>query len=207
MEAMQSIQAGLAVVYAIIYGTSGLLSLGIYVISALALYTIAKRRGIPNPWLAWIPVGDLWIIGSLSDQYQLETTGCYKKKRKALLWLAFSVAALYILLIVVVVLAVLNALRAGYNSFESLADLPSVIGSFGLIFLLIFVMGGVAVAAVVLQYMCYYDIFRSCDPNNAVLYLVLSIFFSICLPIFLLICKNKDNGMPGHHVPHPGPVY
>lgn len=36
-----------------------ILSLAAYVLTAYSLYTIAKRRGISNPWLAWIPVVDV----------------------------------------------------------------------------------------------------------------------------------------------------
>ena len=32
--------------------------------------------------------------------------------------------------------------------------------------------------------------------RTVVLYLVLSIFFNITMPIFLFICRNKDEGMP-----------
>lgn len=41
-----------------------------YILMALGLYTMAKNRGIENPWLAWIPIANLYIlaklIGSLS---------------------------------------------------------------------------------------------------------------------------------------------
>ncbi len=41
-----------------------------YVLQALSLYSLAKRREINKPWLAWIPLANAWILGSLSDQYQ-----------------------------------------------------------------------------------------------------------------------------------------
>ena len=49
---------------------SSLLGIAAYVLTSWALYTIADRRGIKNPWLSWIPVVNCWIIGSLSDQYR-----------------------------------------------------------------------------------------------------------------------------------------
>ena len=54
----------------------------------------------------------------------------------------------------------------------------------------------ISVIAVVLQYMATYDVFISCDPNNAVLYLVLSIFVNVTMPFFIFACRNKDLGMP-----------
>ena len=46
------------------------LSIAAYVLQALGLYTIAKRRGISNPWLAWVPVAWVWVLGSISDQFR-----------------------------------------------------------------------------------------------------------------------------------------
>ena len=59
-----------------------------------------------------------------------------------------------------------------------------------------FVMSGLAIAVAVIQYMALYDLYQSCEPKNSVLYLVLSIFFNITLPIFVFLCRNKDEGMP-----------
>lgn len=39
----------------------------VYVLQALALQTMAKRRGIANAWLAWVPVGSSWLLGAIAD--------------------------------------------------------------------------------------------------------------------------------------------
>lgn len=46
---------------------SGLISLGIYIITAYAFYKVAKLRGLSNAWLAFIPIFQLYIIGSIAD--------------------------------------------------------------------------------------------------------------------------------------------
>ena len=56
-------------------GISSLVSIAAYVFSALALYTIAQRRGIRKAWLAWVPVLSVWILGSISDQYRYVVKG------------------------------------------------------------------------------------------------------------------------------------
>ena len=63
-------------------GVVPLVTLAIYVFTALSLYTIAQRRGLHCPWLAWIPVANLWLMGSLSDQYRYLTLGQVKHKRR-----------------------------------------------------------------------------------------------------------------------------
>jgi hypothetical protein len=32
------------------------------------MYTIAKRRQINHPWMAWVPVVDMYLLGCISDQ-------------------------------------------------------------------------------------------------------------------------------------------
>ena len=48
----------------------------------------------------------------------------------------------------------------------------------------------------VIRYMALYDVYMSMDPSNGVLFLVLSIFFPITEPFFLLLNRDKDKGMP-----------
>ena len=62
---------------------------------------------------------------------------------------------------------------------------------------------GVAVTYAVIYYMALYDIFKSLDPGNCVLFLVLSIVFSVTEPFFLFFNRNKDGGMPPQTPPGP----
>jgi len=71
-------------------------------------------------------------------------------------------------------------------------EAPALVGVLGLCLPL----AGVAIAYAVIYYMALYDIFRSLDPNNCVLFLVLSIVFSVTEPFFLFFNRNKDGGMP-----------
>jgi hypothetical protein len=56
----------------------------------------------------------------------------------------------------------------------------------------------------ILVYMAQFDLFRSAEPDNAVLYLVLSILIGgIVNAILVFICRNKDGGMPPRRVVEP----
>ena len=59
---------------------SGAIHIAAYVLSALALYTMAKRRGITHPWLSWVPV-----VGVL-----LETAALWKTEEKHIRWLSLA---------------------------------------------------------------------------------------------------------------------
>lgn len=43
-------------------GAGYLIDVAIYVWFALCLYIIAKKTGTPNPWLAWIPIADIYLM-------------------------------------------------------------------------------------------------------------------------------------------------
>ena len=162
-----------------------------YVLTALALYTMATRRGISNAWMSWVPVLNLWIIGSLSDQYRYVVKGQIKSKRKVLLALEILKVVLGVCVIAVCLFMVVALLGGAMN--EGMAEmLGPVLAVAALDSLLVIVV----IAALVVRYMALYDIYVSCDPANSVLFLVLSILFGITEPFFLFFSRNKDQGMP-----------
>ena len=44
-------------------------ALFLYAASAVSLYQIAKNNSVPNPWIAFIPILQYYIIGSLCGIY------------------------------------------------------------------------------------------------------------------------------------------
>ena len=183
--------------YLMVFGVSLLISLATYILRSVSMYTIAKRRCIRKPWLAWIPVGDLWILGSISDQFRYVTRGQVKNKRKVLLILEIVAAALGIFFSILIGAFLAQAIAYDDTMFgvdpslemEMIGTLMGAVGV-GLI------ISGVRIASAVFLYMADYDLYRSCEPKNAGIYLVLSILFGITRPIFMLVCCKKDEGMP-----------
>lgn len=181
---------------------SGGLWILVYVLQALALFTIAKRRGIKNPGLAWVPLVNVWILGSISDQYRYVVKGEVKNKRKALLGMeiasavmAFAVCIAAIVLVVQVVLEFPH-----FDSFPVTWFLQNHIGTLLLILMLGLALAVLSIVYAVFFWMAMYDLFRSCEPENTTLYMVLSLVGSLVVPgayaVFLILCREKDLGMP-----------
>lgn len=183
------------------YGFDYLVVVAVYVFCALALYTIARRRKFDRPWMAWIPVAREWLLGSLSDQYQLRVQRRVTHRRKWLLGMQVILVSGVVMTVVQLLLVVWNVLDAGYNNYAGEYDLLKVWGSIGAVLLLWLVLIAVEIARTVLFHMSLYDIYRSCDPKNATLFTVLGIFFGFLQPIFLMICKDKDEGMYAPKMP------
>ena len=182
------------------------LSIAMYVLRAAGMYSIAKRRGIDHPWMAWVPVVDLWLLGCISDQYRYVVKGQNKSKRKALLILNIIMAVLYIVFLVLWVGIVVNAVTGVMSGISEEEMVNSLLTSMmGLLAMCIPLMG-VAIAVMVIRYMAMYDLYTSCSPQNNVLFLVLSIFFSVTEPFFIFCNRKKDGGMPPRRA-EPQPQY
>lgn len=204
---------GFLLAYFAVLGLAGLISIAAYVLQSLSLYNIAKRRCIKKPWLAWLPVGYSWILGSISDQYRYVAKGQVKNKRKALLVLeilcAVMGAACFALMIVALgeMFSTIGDWQMRDDVFGAIVG--TMLGAWGAAMAVY----GLRIAIMVISYMADYDLYRSCEPKNAVVYLVLGIIFSITRPVFMIVCSKKDEGMPPRKaqtapvaVPKPQPV-
>ena len=176
---------------------TGLFGIAAYVLTALAVYTVSRRRGLNNPWLAWIPVVNCWLLGSLSDQYRYVVKGENQSKRKWLLTLNVAQAVLSGVVLVLVLVTVGGVIF----SINDAAMMRTINGPLMGILGLLLPLAAVSIALCVIRYMALYDVYRSLDPSNAVLYLVLSILFSPTEPFFLFFNREKDLGMPPRKQP------
>lgn len=190
---------GSVLIALVLAGTvSGAFSLACYVLDSVGLYTIADRRRIRHPWLSWFPVANLWILGSLSDQYQYVVKGRIKSRRKLLLALTVALVIVYLVFIVgylsfvgqIITLAVQNqhAVEDFVRNWFLTNGMLCLAAAAALLIL--------AVWLAVLEFMALYDVYRSCDPRNGGTFLVLSVFFNFVRPFFLFFSRKKDQGMP-----------
>lgn len=157
-----------------------------YVLCGKGLSTIARRRGIEKPWLAWVPVGNMWLLGCISDQYRYVVHGLETNRRGNLLTMGIITTVCSLLL------SVLSVFVTGMTG-SSTESATAV----ALIFLVVcYAVLAVAVVQMVMQFKAYFDLFRSCDPDKSLMYLLVSIFASFPLPFFVYGCRDKDLGMP-----------
>ena len=171
-----------------------------YVLSSLALYTIAERRGLNHAWLSWIPVANVWILGSIADQYRYVARGEIKSKRKVLLTLNIISAVLTAVMVCLCVVAVVGAFGGAVMGRHEDVIMRNLLGNLaGMLGLMVPVLG-VTIAAAIIRYMALYDLYSSCDPGNKTVFLVIGILFGITEPVFLFLCRNKDLGMPPRRV-------
>ena len=181
------------VVYMLICSVFGIAA---YVLRAAGFYTIARRRGINHPWMSWVPVLDLWVLGCISDQFQYVVKGKDKNKRKWLLGLNIALAVVYVVFFVIFGVMIVNAIATTAGGVGEDAILEAVLGSAVAMLVCLIPMMIIAIAVMVIRYIAMYDLYTSCSPQNNVLFLVLSIFFTVTEPFFIFFIRGLDGGMP-----------
>ena len=197
---------------AVCMGVGLLLAVCCHIFRSIGLYAIAKRRGMKNPWLAWLPVGAMWTLGEIADQYQ-SVTRSKKTTRKVGLLILGALTAVLALAAYIGLFSLISRIgdMIGVDSIKELATLPSAQYMERLnmqeLFTPIVFMGIGSVALVVtgicmavFQYIALYDLFSSCDPDTKQVFLILGIVLNITVPFFVFADRNKDNGMPPRRV-------
>lgn len=159
-----------------------------YIFASIGLAGMAKYRGIRKYGLAWLPIGNAWILGSLSDQYRHVVKGKICCRRKTLLGLSIAMYAITVVEEAAAYLLEQPAMLQGLPVARPL---------------LIAVTALLACAALVLSviltvhtYIAYHDVFVSANPDTGVTLLVLGIIFPFLLPFFLFASRKKEYGMP-----------
>ncbi len=200
MDMYEEIGSLIAGIYAVVAGVGLLttaLGIAMWILQALGMYTIAQRREIKHPWMAWLPVTNMWILGSISDQYYYVARGKVKNRRKWMIALTIVTALLSAATVVAQIITSVKMLM-GLN--EGTVDPSSDPMQFVMMMLpqlgFGFLVWAVAMWNTVLQHMSLYGLYSSCDPNNKAVFTVLGIFFPVTMPFFVFACRNKDRGMP-----------
>lgn len=183
------------------------LSVVMYVLTGISLYQIAKRRGVRCYGLAWVPIGSSWLIGAIGDQYEGIRTG---KKQTLRWWILGLLGAALVMGIVVTALLLSLAFKAyTYSEMMTPDHALQLGGSVFAVVLLYMLLISAMIAGNVLTFISLYRLYRSTKPQNAVVFLVLSIVFSVTMPFFLFACRKYDapiemvrNPIPPQYLPN-----
>ena len=186
-------------------GNSFLLGTAAYVLLAIGLYAIAKRRGIHHPWMAWVPVLNVWILGSIADQYRYVTKGQVRNSRKALIALEilkFLAAIAGIIAIIICVMQMVSNISR-WEMMEGRQLLNEMLGILVPVLIAFGVWAVISLIKLVVTTVAYHDLFASCDPKNKVLFVVLGLLIGILMPVFVFSSREKDLGMPARKAAQP----
>ena len=175
-------------IYLLLFG----ILIATYILQSLSLHTLARRRGIASPWLAWLPYGNYWIIGSLARDYDKQNN-IQRRWDKTLLTLSIVFSASYLIIYFAVIfgtlITMLNMDAATMPEETAVAIVLVVFSAFIPIMI-------IATALQIITYICFFKIFESTVPDKALKYFLLSLLIPLAQPICLFLCRNKGYEHP-----------
>lgn len=189
-EAISVVGVFLLVYFIIILGAMAI-SITMYLLQSFGLYKIGGTLKIENPWLAFIPVANIYMLGKIAEAAPTVPGKKPRKYSTLLLWLSLATIGVFIIgYIVIIIMAVLTSGTAITMS-ESTAAMGGAVVTVILAGIVWYAaIMGTTITYMVFYYIALHKVFKLFAPENAVLYTVLSIILGIH-PILLFIIRKK----------------
>ena len=181
--------------FAMAYGAYSYLGMG------LGGFRMARKIGMTNPWMFWIPMANVYAMGNLADQQAALCEGRSTAFRKKML--AWNIVIICAALLFVIAMIPILVVATVYGTMDEngtvtipeayMEDLvgPSLFFLFSLLVLLV-----ISVIYLVVYYKVLYRIYKLYAPDGAVGLLILSIFVNAAIPAVFLILSGKEPALP-----------
>ena len=169
-----------------------------YVFVSLGGQRMARKVGMSNPWMFWIPCANVYALGNLADT---QATLCEGKnttyRKKMLAWsIVVACAAIpwAIAYTVFMVAAAANGLLDENGVLITLdgASLEPLIGPTLFLLAVSLVFLALYIVYVVIYYKTLYRIYKLYAPNGAAGLIVLSVFVSVAIPAVFLKLSERE---------------
>ena len=192
---------------AIFIGTftiSLLIGLALYLLESIGVYKMEKSAEIKNPWLAFIPVANGWVFGTLAEKYK-KKNGTKSARFGIILPVLEGIVLIEaIALTIFTVISIKEITGYALDAVNTSSEMaPEQFMSLISVIILYFALMAVAIAYAVVFFIALWRVYSSFDKPNATLYIVLSVVFTISVPIILFIIRNrKPEFDPHNNVPY-----
>lgn len=178
--------------FAIVYGVLGVIGIVLFILNGLGLYKMAKNIEISNKWLAFIPIANNYVLGSISQKY-IKADGSKSAKFGIILpLLSLAKFILTIALFIFSVISVTSIISNVELAIENDSQMTmEMFKSFIPVIILYFVLLAIAIWYAVSYFIALWRVYSLYDSSNATVFLIVSILFGAITPIFLFILSNN----------------
>lgn len=169
-----------------------------YIFVSLGGQRMARKAGMANPWMFWIPCANVYAMGNLADtQASLCEGKSTTYRKKMLAWtIVVACAAIpwAIAYTVFMVAAAANGLLDENGVLITLdgASLEPLIGPTLFLLAVSLVFLALYIVYVVIYYKTLYRIYKLYAPNGAAGLVVLSVFVSVAIPAVFLKLSERE---------------
>lgn len=179
---------------------SAVIGIAIYLLESISVYKMAKSAEIKNPWLAFVPVANDWVFGTLAEKYK-KKNGTKSARFGIILPVLEGIVLIEaIALTIFTVISVKEITGYALDAVNTSAEMaPEQFMSLIPVIILYFALIAVAIAYAVVFFISLWRVYSSFDKSNATLYIVLSVIFTISVPIILFIIRNRKPEFDPHN--------
>ena len=187
-----------------VFAVSAVIGIAIYLLESISVYKMAKSAEIKNPWLVFIPVANDWVFGTLAEKYK-KKNGTKSARFGIILPVLEGIVLIEsIALTIFTVISIKEITGYALDAVNTSSEMaPEQFMSLIPVIILYFALMAVAIAYAVVFFIALWRVYSSFDKSNATLYIVLSVIFTISVPIILFIIRNrKPEFDPHNNVPY-----
>lgn len=179
---------------------SAVIGIAIYLLESISVYKMAKSAEIKNPWLAFIPVANDWVFGTLAEKYK-KKNGTKSARFGIILPVLEGIVLIEtIALTIFTVISIKEITGYALDAVNTSSEMaPEQFMSLIPVIILYFALMAVAFAYAVVFFIALWRVYYSFDKSNATLYIVLSVIFTISVPIILFIIRNRKPEFDPHN--------
>ena len=179
---------------------SAVIGIAIYLLESISVYKMAKSAEIKNPWLAFLPVANDWVFGTLAEKYK-KKNGTKSARFGIILPVLEGIVLIEaIALTIFTVISIKEITGYALDAVNTSTEMvPEQFMSLIPVIILYFALMAVAIAYAVVFFIALWRVYYSFDKSNATLYIVLSIIFTISVPIILFIIRNRKPEFDPHN--------
>ncbi|MBE6575056.1 MAG: hypothetical protein E7654_02140 [Ruminococcaceae bacterium] len=184
------------VVYLIVLLVVLALSVTMYVLNGLAIKRMSESCGLAHGWMGFVPYASTFRLGQLAEC--ADKSGGKRIPWRHLALGGHIAVALGTIVFYIIYIRDFTALIMATEGEISVGDMLAFYAGIG---------SGSTVMSIfslvvnVILYIVYWKIFCLFDRDHAVLFLLLSIFFSAAIPFLLFAIRRRTPYIPGNDVP------
>ena len=187
---------GMLILLGFVYVLVMALSVVSYVFMALGIGGMMKSFGMPHPGCAFIPFYNTYLLGKVAEESSLRL-GDSKVKPFGKILLIMQIVTSAASFLMGFGSGIAQMIQVLVQKSASSTSEISVLGIFFFLFMLLIWIISIAIQIItiiycVFYYIATYKIFKCFVPKNAVLFLVLSIVFSITTPFIFFFIRKKE---------------
>lgn len=187
---------GMLILLGFVYVLVMALSVVSYVFMALGIGGMMKSFGMPHPGCAFIPFYNTYLLGKVAEESSLRL-GDSKVKPFGKILLIMQIVTSAASFLMGFGSGTAQMIQVLVQKSASSTSEISVLGIFFFLFMLLIWVISIVITIITIVYYVFfyiavYKIYKCFVPKNAVLFLVLSIVFSVTMPFIFFFIRKKE---------------